>query len=141
MDAALPQADRPVLIIDGAQFVDYDGFCRQFSTLLDGHVWRGHLDAFNDILRGGFGTPEDGFVLHWVRADRSRSALGYAATTERLERILTTCHPSNRPRVQERLELARREVGPTLFDEIVEIIRIHGPGGDESEDNVVLVLD
>jgi hypothetical protein len=31
-------------------------------------------------------------------------------------------------------------LGPTLFDEIVEIIREHGPGGRESEDGVVLEL-
>lgn len=30
--------------------------------------------------------------------------------------------------------------GPTLFDEIVDIIREHGPDGRESEDSIVLEL-
>jgi hypothetical protein len=35
---------------------------------------------------------------------------------------------------------ARRCEGPTLFDEIVEVVRDHGPGGGESEDGVLLEL-
>ena len=33
-----------------------------FSTLEAFYEGR-NLDAFNDILRGGFGTPDEGFVL------------------------------------------------------------------------------
>ncbi|MEV8610658.1 hypothetical protein AB0383_22455 [Amycolatopsis sp. NPDC051373] len=32
---------------------------------------------------------------------------------------------------------AQRDEGPTLFDKIVDIIRIHGPGGRESEDGIL----
>lgn len=38
------------------------------------------LDAFNDILRGGFGTPEGGFVLRWARSEISRKNLSYPET-------------------------------------------------------------
>jgi RNAse (barnase) inhibitor barstar len=69
-------AQLPVLIIDGNRFDDLDGFAREFSTLLKDHIWHGNLDAFNDILRGGFGTPEGGFVLRWLNSTRSRQALG-----------------------------------------------------------------
>ena len=37
-------------------------------------------------------------------------------------------------------DLSRTALGPTLFDEIVEIIREHGPGGREPEDGVILEL-
>ncbi|WP_030443620.1 barstar family protein [Actinoplanes subtropicus] len=130
----------PVLVIDGAAFSDLDGFAREFSKLLCHHTWRGNLDAFNDILRGGFGTPEDGWVLRWLDSDSSRSALGYEATIEWLEGVLLTCHPSNRSQVENELLAARRSEGTTLFDMIVEIIRYHGPGGPESEDGVLLDL-
>lgn len=130
----------PVLVIDGAAFSDLDGFAREFSKLLCHHTWRGNLDAFNDILRGGFGTPEAGWVLRWLDSDSSRSALGYEATIEWLEGVLLTCHPSNRSQVQDELLAARRGEGATLFDMIVEIIRYHGPGGPESEDGVLLDL-
>jgi RNAse (barnase) inhibitor barstar len=94
----------PVLVVDGANFSDLDGFAREFSKLLRDYAWRGNLDAFNDILRGGFGTPEDGWLLRWLNSDLSRAALG------------------------------------KLFDQIIEIIRDHGVGGDEAEDGIVLEL-
>jgi RNAse (barnase) inhibitor barstar len=69
-------SDLPVLVIDGARFSSFEGFAREFSRLLRDHTWRGNLDAFNDILRGGFGTPDGGWVLRWVNSDLSRTALG-----------------------------------------------------------------
>lgn len=132
--------DLPVLVIDGARFSDFEGFAREFSRLLDDYTWRGNLDAFNDLLRGGFGTPDNGWVLRWLNSESSRSTLGYEATILRLERLLLTCHPSNRTSIETRIASARRGEGRTLFDEIVDIIRIHGPGGRESEDGVRLEL-
>ncbi|MEU3626203.1 barstar family protein [Amycolatopsis coloradensis] len=87
----------PVLTIDGARFSDFDGFTREFSRLLRDHTWRENLDAFNDILGGGFGTPDDGWVLRWLNSGLSRSALDYEATLRQREQLLLTCHPSNRP--------------------------------------------
>lgn len=130
----------PVLINDGANFSDFNGFAHEFSRLLSDYDWRGNLDAFNDILRGGFGTPDGTWVLRWLDSDSSRVALGYAATIRRLEGLLLTCHFTNRPYIEVRLSRARRGEGPTLFDEIVEIIRRHGPGGDEHDDDVRLEL-
>lgn len=135
-----PSDGLPVLVIDGAHFSDLDGFTGEFSRLLVNYTWRGNLDAFNDLLRGGFGTPENGWVLRWLNSELSRSALGYEATTQRLERVLLTCHPSHRLNIESRIRRARRGQGPTLFDEIVDIIREHGPGGRESEDSIVLEL-
>ncbi|MBG6133959.1 hypothetical protein IW245_000153 [Longispora fulva] len=131
---------RVVLVVDGANFGELAGFAAEFSRLLCHYEWSGNLDAFSDILRGGFGTPDGGFILRWLNSDTSRAALGHEATMERLEGILRTCHPSNRDSVRARIARARRGEGPTLFDEIVDIIREHGPGGEEAEDEVVLEL-
>ncbi|WP_369373967.1 barstar family protein [Promicromonospora sp. Populi] len=130
----------PVLIVDGTRFSDLDGFAREFSGLLSGYTWRGNLDAFNDVLRGGFGTPEDGWILRWVGSETSRTALGHAETARRLERLLPGVDPSNRAAFEARLDDAQRGEGPTLFDEIVDIIRDHGPGGQQSADGIVLEL-
>ena len=127
-------------MIDGARFEDLRGFAREFSSLLTDHRWRGSLDAFDDILCGGFGTLEDGFVLRWLNSDRSRDRLGWPATVAWYEQTLTTCHPSNRPHLSSKLDEARVQRGTTLFDWLVEIIETHGPGGDEAEDNVHLEL-
>jgi hypothetical protein len=83
----------------------------------------------NDILSGGFGTPEGGLVLRWVHSDQSRSRLGYRATVECLEQQLQECDPLNIPLVDLKLEAARRMEGPTLFDWLVSIIRDHGRSG------------
>ena len=130
----------PVLVVDGANFSDLVGFARKFSKLLRHYTWNGDLDAFNDILRGGFGTPENGWVLRWLNSEVSRVTLGHEATVRWLERILLTCHPSNRASVQARITNAQQGEGPTLFDEIVEIVRDHGAGGEEAEDGIALEL-
>jgi len=132
--------DLPVLVVDGSRFDDLDGFAREFSRLLSGYTWRGNLDALNDVLRGGFGTPDGGWVLRWVGSETSRAALGYPETARRLERLLPGVDPSNRAAFTARLDAARRGEGPTLFDEIVAIVREHGPGGRESGDAVLLEL-
>jgi hypothetical protein len=85
-------------------------------------------------------APETGWVLTWVNSELSRNALGHAATIHWLQQVLLTCHPSNRVHIQARISNARRDEGPTLFDMIVGIIRDHGPGGNESEDGIVLEL-
>lgn len=132
--------DLPVLIIDGARIVDFESFAQEFSRLLCHYTWNGNLDAFNDILRGGFGTPENGWILRWLNSESSRSTLGHGATIRWLEQILLTCHPSHRADVEARMSIARRGEGRTLFDEIVDIIRNHSPGGEEPEDSVFLEL-
>jgi RNAse (barnase) inhibitor barstar len=131
---------KPVLVIDGAAFDDFEGFAREFSKLLTDYEWAGNLDAFDDILRGGFGTPEDGFILRWINSDRSRETLGYPATVKLLEQRLERCHSSHRARVSRDLAQARRGEGPTVFDMLVEIIREHGQGGSEAEDGIDLEL-
>lgn len=132
--------DLPVLVIDGTRFSDLDGFARELSRLLIGYTWRGNLDALNDALRGGYGTPAHGWVLRWTNSETSRVALGHAETARRLERILPRVDPSNHAAFAARLDEARRGEGPTLFDEIVAIIREHGPGGRESADGILLEL-
>jgi hypothetical protein len=141
VDDGLNRKAKPILVIDGSRFHDFAGFVSEFSALLEDFEWNGSLDAFNDILRGGCGTPEDGgFVLRWLHSHRSRSALGYEAKAEWLSGILQTCHESNRGSVRDRLAEAQRRHGPTLFDDLLEIIRYHGSGGPEAEDDVELEL-
>jgi hypothetical protein len=128
--------------IDGARFSTLEEFFEEVSRVLIPNVFWGHnLDAFNDILRGGFGTPDEGFLLTWKNSDLSRQKLGYPETVRQLELRLARCHPSNKEHVAEGLQAALRHEGATVFDWLVEIIRCHGTGGDEEQDNVELVLN
>ncbi|WP_428149173.1 barstar family protein [Brevundimonas sp.] len=130
-----------VYIIDGSQFGTLEEFFEQISLILiPGVDWGHNLDAFNDILRGGFGTPDDGFEIHWTHSNTSRTRLGYAETVRQLEARLERCHPSNRPNVSQQLAEARNGIGSTVYDWLVEIIAVHGSGGDEADDNVRLSL-
>lgn len=127
--------------IDGNDFSTLEEFYDEISrVLIPDAQWGRNLDAFNDILRGGFGTPDDGFILRWLNHDVSRRRLGYPETVRQLELRLERCHPTNRERVRAELAMAEAQKGDTVFDWLIEIIRVHGPGGEESEDAVELVL-
>ena len=134
---------KPVRVLDGTRFDDFEGFCAEFSrsVLLGAYEWKGNLDALNDILRGGFGTPEAPWVLRWRHVARSREALGWVATRRWLSERMQKCNPSNVAAFRQRLRDAEHEAGGTLFDLIVEIIRDHGVGGAEREDGVTLELE
>lgn len=128
--------------IDGVRTISLEAFYDEISEILiPGAEWGRNLDAFNDILRGGFGTPEDGFRIRWSNSADAKKHLGYKETVRQLEIRLQKCHPTNREKVRAELAAAKECRGPTVFDWLVEIIRHHGPSGDESEDNVSLTLE
>lgn len=68
---------QPSYEIDGHRFSTLEAFYDEISrVLIPNAVWGRKLDAFDDILRGGFGTPAAGFVLRWRHAQISRQRLG-----------------------------------------------------------------
>lgn len=124
-------------IIDGEKFNDYKGFCKEFSDeVLSGkYIWQGNLDAFNDILFGGFGDIETGecYRIIWRNSIKSKQNLGYHERIKKLESIIESCHPSNISRLREEINIASKGAGPTLFDELIEIISDH--------ENINLILE
>ena len=129
--------------IDGTRFSTLEEFFAEFSrVVLHGFdPLLSNLDAFDDVLSGGCGTPDGGFTLRWKNHKLSRQRLGYAETVRQLELRLARCHPTNRPQVAEDLKHAQGDQGPTAFDWLAEIIRDHGPGGCYATDGVDLLLD
>ena len=120
--------------IDGRRTTSLSAFFAEVSqVLLPGVSWGRNLDAFDDVLYGGFGTPDEGFVIRWRNSAEAREALGYPETVRQLEFRLAHCHPCSRDLVERELNLARANTGPTVFDWLVEIIRSHP--------DVPLVLD
>ena len=68
-------------VIDGSRITSLETFYDEISrAVIPGSPWGRNLDAFNDILRGGFGTPDAGFKLRWSAAAFSKRALGYDET-------------------------------------------------------------
>ena len=112
--------------MDGSQFSTLSECADEFTRVLGLTMpWGGHLDAFNDFLNGGFGTPDEGFVLVWLSSGLSRQRLGYSETLRWLEERVHHCPPSNVAHFQQRIIAAQRQEGETLFDSLVEIIRHH----------------
>ena len=137
---------KPVLIIDGRRTTSLEAFFHEVNHGLLGYpigkigCWGYNLDAFNDILRGGFGTPEGGYIIKWIYSEHARDALGYKATIAWRQQKMKTCHPSWHKTLEKEIEDARKGRGETLFDKLVEIIHVHCPGGRESGDGVELIL-
>ena len=133
---------KPSYTIDGSRFCTLEEFFEEVGdVLIPGAEWGKNLDAFSDILRGGFGTPDGGFIIKWRNSELSRERLGYPETVRRLERRLQQCHSSNLERVSRELANAKLGIGPTVFDLLVEIVQRHCVGGDEQRDGVELVLE
>ena len=133
---------KPIYVIDGNDFTTLEGFYDVGSrALIPNAEWGKNLDAFNDIFRGGFGTPEGGFAIRWINSCKSKECLGYPETIRQLNFRLQRCHPSNVSHVREQLAAAESGNGPTVYDWLLEIICVHCAGGEESEDGVELLLE
>ncbi|OES45995.1 hypothetical protein BA724_16650 [Domibacillus iocasae] len=115
-----------VFIIDGENFSNFKGFCKEFSNvILSGkYEWNESLDAFNDILCGGFGDIEFGeeYTIIWRNSVKSKRDLGYRENFIKLNEILKNCHPTNKESVIQEIRDAKMNKGSTIFDWIEEII-------------------
>jgi len=118
------------IILNGNSFSSlkefYDEVERKFTQGLDWKIGR-NLDAFNDVLRGGFGVHEyqEEIVIRWKFSEKSKSDLGKSQTTRYLKEKLERCHPSNRAHVQDELRAVNSGKGLFLFDTLVGIIQQH----------------
>jgi len=117
---------KKIYTIDGNNFETIEGFYDEISDkLIPGAEWGHGLDAFNDILNGGFGTPDEGFILIWKNAKKSKKDLGFPETLKWLENGLSRIHHTNVPFWKNGIELAKQEQGETLFMTLIDIILDH----------------
>lgn|SRR4030095_391686 len=118
------------IILDGNNFSSlaefYDEIQNKLTKNLGWEIGR-NLDAYNDVLRGGFGVYEyeESFNLLWKNSEKSKRHLGYPETIKYLEKKLETCHPTNISFVKNDLQEAKKGNGKTLFEILVDIIHEH----------------
>jgi len=122
--------DRKEIILNGNNFSDLNGFYDEVDKVLTKDLdWQTgrNLDAFNDLLRGGFGVHEywEPIKIIWYNSSKSRTDFGFDATIKYLNKKLTICHPTNISFVEAELEEAKKQRGQTLFDIMVGIIKNH----------------
>ncbi len=85
-------------ILNGMRFSNIEEFYDEIDRLLTKDLpWKtGHnLDAFNDLLRGGFGVHEYGepIKIKWTHYRKSKRDLGQKTVLTLLE-IMLDCHNS-----------------------------------------------
>ncbi len=88
----------------------------------------GHnLDAFNDLLRGGFGVYAylEPIRLIWENISKSKLDLGLEATKKWYERKISENKIENNQLFKDKLTELTENNGQTLFDIILEIISKH----------------
>ena len=73
--------DKKTIIIEGGRFKDLEGFFNEIDRVLTKDLsWRtGHnMNAFNDLLWGGFGVHdyEEPIKLIWENSSKSSKAIG-----------------------------------------------------------------
>jgi hypothetical protein len=124
----------PKLTIDGNKFSDFAGLVREFNPAVfgDDRTWYGSLDQLDDLLVGGFGSPDGEFTIEWINSHKSQKDLGKEATLAWLEAAKDRVHPTNRERWAMRIELMRYNTEETLFMMVVDIIVRH--------ENITLIL-
>ena len=118
------------ILLDGNRFSTlaefYDEVEEKLTKSLDWKIGR-NLDAYNDVLRGGFGVHdyEEPLKLVWKNSGKSKVDLGYTETINHFGKLLQSCHPSNIHGVKANLENAKNGKGKTLFETIVDITGEH----------------
>ena len=127
---------KKVIVIDGQKFTDLEGFFCLMDEILradDCTTAFGHnLDAFNDLLGGGFGVHDVGepIVVKWINYGESRKALGYEETARYYRDKLDRTMFKDNYVLRRRLEQALERKGRTLLDMITGIIREDETGHD-----------
>ncbi len=116
-----PAKEAPTFVIDGNKVGTWPELVGSINAFIPQSECQGSsLDALDDILYGGYGTP-DKFIVVWRASEASRKALGYEATKAFYKQL---------PNFEQLYEAGHIT---TLFDMVVEIFRGH--------DNIELRLE
>lgn len=113
-----------VITIDGTQFSTLDEFYDVVGQKLAGsnQPGRGNLDWFHDILYWPYAEHGARYTLVWRNSAESRKRLGHEETVRVLVSRNVEQFPYGDGKAVSNLSNARRGVGPTVFDWLLEII-------------------
>ena len=121
----------PDLVIDGAAVHDIPSFYDEVNRVfMAGEDWRlgESLDALDDLLYGGYGTLRDRPLtvrVVWTDHERSRTALGRAATIAHHAVKLERPGLYDATRARAIIEALEAGAGETYFDTVVAIFAEH----------------
>lgn len=118
------------IFIQGRNIVDIPSFYREINRVfMKDEDWElgESLDAFNDLLYGGFGAMKghSNMQLIWLNAERCSKALGYNITKEYYLNKLMPGSIFNKDFHRQKLDELEAGIGQTYFQIIVGIISDH----------------
>lgn len=118
------------LTLEGARIRDIASFYAEVNRVfMAGEDWTlgESLDAFDDLLHGGYGAiaGREPVRLVWKDLEASRSALGPEATAAQLRAKLQRPDLFDVTRIRRQLDAVERGQGPTYFDTILHILADH----------------
>ncbi|GAB4044741.1 barstar family protein [Spirosoma jeollabukense] len=118
------------LEIDGNSINDIASFYEEINRVfMIGECWvmADSLDAFNDVLYGGYGVLQgtQSVELVWHHIDHSRKALGYQTTRAYYLGKLRPGSPYNKKLFAEKLEALESGMGEMYFDSVMAILAEH----------------
>ena len=118
------------LVLDGGQFHDIPSFYEEVNRVFmaDADFKLGiSLDAFNDMLYGGYGAirGNEPIRLRWLNLEKSRGDLGVEATIAFYKAKLEQLGTFDAEWSRRKLEELERGEGQTYFDILLEIIGLH----------------
>ncbi len=116
--------------IDGNAISDIASFYEEINRVFmvcESWVIGPSLDAFNDLLYGGYGALQgtESVELVWHHMDHSRQALGYQTTRGYYLDKLKPGSPYNKKLFEEKLSVLESGRGATYFDSVMSIIADH----------------
>lgn len=116
--------------LNGANIHDIPSFYDEVNAVfMANEAWQlgNSLDAFNDLLYGGFGAllGQDTVQLVWLDMEKSKAALGYDVTRQYYLNKITQPEHFNVAFFQRQLDALENGNGQTYFDILLEIIADH----------------
>ncbi len=118
------------VIIEGDAIHDIASFYEEINRVfMSEEDWKlgNSLDAFDDLLYGGYGIAKNAAELQliWRNFEKSRQALGYAATQTYYQQKLEPGSPFNKDLFQNKLRELESGNGQTYFEIVLSIIADH----------------
>lgn len=117
-------------IINGSVILDIASFYMEINRVfMEGVDWKlgRSLDAFSDLLYGGFGAivANQTNEIIWLDSDKSKAALGYETTLSYYKDKLKPDSPFNKALFQQKIEELELGQGKTYYEILKEIIAEH----------------
>ncbi len=118
------------LILEGENFHDIDTFYEEINRLvMEDEDWElgSSLDAFNDLLYGGYGILQgyEELKIIWLNSEKSRGDLGLETTLAYYNQKLKLPNIFNKELIQKKINELESGNGLTYFEILLEIISEH----------------